>query len=106
MNIINLTTHPITDATTGIEYKPSGMVVRAEAIKKQQEEFGDLNVLVYNYKLYKGTKLPPKKPNTVYIVSNMALNAIPLDRTDFVGPGPVEKDENGKPFACRGFRAR
>lgn len=103
MNIINLTTHPITDANTGIVYKPSGRVLRADSRTEIQTGYG-VQVATYKYYLSEGTQLPPQLPNTLYIVSSMALNAIPAHRTDFIAPGPVEKDETGKPFACRGFR--
>lgn len=104
MQVINLTTHTITDAITGIMYKPSGRVLRADSRTTNQPGYGDIQVASYEYFLTKGTKLPPELPNTMYIVSSMALNAIPANRTDFVAPGPVEKDENGRPFCCRGFK--
>lgn len=50
------------------------------------------------------TKLPEPAKDTVYVVSNMTMNAVPKERTDVVDPGPVEKDENNKPIGCRGFR--
>lgn len=103
MTIVNLTSHEITDANTGIVYKPSGQVIRANSKGQVQEGYG-ITVLTYEYYLTEGTMLPPEIPGYVYIVSNLALNAIPKHRTDFVAPGPVEKDERGKPVCCRGFR--
>ena len=104
MQIINLTTHTITDAITGKVYPPSGQVLRADSRTVLQAGYGNIQVATYEYFLSEGTKLPSELPNTLYIVSSMALNAIPAHRTDFVAPGPVEKDDNGKPFACRGFK--
>ncbi len=102
MKIINLLPHTITDVTTGISYPTSGMIIRAESTGYKLLGYKDVQVTKYEYKLT--SKLPEPKPNTLYIVSNMAMNAIPADRKDIVGPGPVEKDENGKPVGCRGFR--
>ena len=104
MKVINLTTHTITDAITGNIYKPSGRVLRADSRTINQPGYGDIQVSSYEYFLSQGTELPPELPDTMYIVSSMALNAIPANRTDFVAPGPVEKDDNGKPFCCRGFK--
>lgn len=103
MNVINLTTHQITDALTGRVYKPSGRVLRADSRTELQSGYG-VQVARYEYFLPEGAELPPELPDTLYIVSSMALNAIPAHRTDFIAPGPVEKDQDGRPFACRGFR--
>lgn len=103
MKLINLLPHSITDITTGISYPPSGMVVRADSTGEIETGYGELHVVSYYYNLT--TKLPDPKPNTIYLVSNMAMNAIPNNRKDFVGPGPVEKDENRRPIGCRGFRS-
>lgn len=102
MNIINLTPHTITDITTGKVYKPSGRVLRADSKVKLQKGYG-VQVSSYHYFLEE-SHLPKELPDTTYIVSNMALNAIPKHRKDFIAPGPVEKDENARPIGCRGFR--
>ena len=99
--IINLTTHEITDTMTGITYRPSGIVARADTKKNLVSKPGQ--PAIYEYTVVNLEGLPEPKPNTLYIVSNMALNAVPKDRTDVVAPGPVEKHEN-KPIGCRGFR--
>lgn len=100
-NIINLTTHPITDLMTGITYPPSGIVARADTNKKLVSKTGQ--PAIYEYESCNLDGLPEPKPNTLYIVSNMALNAVPKDRQDVIAPGPVEKYDN-KPIGCRGFR--
>lgn len=99
--IVNLTTHPITDIMTGITYQPSGIVARSDTNKKLIRKIGQL--AIYEYEPYNLEGLPEPKPNTLYIVSNMALNAVPKDRHDVIAPGPVEKYKN-KPIGCRGFR--
>lgn len=101
VNIINLTTHPITDTMTGITYQPSGIVARADNNKKLVSKPGE--PAIYEYMAINLDGLPEPKPNTLYIVSNMALNAVPKDRQDVIAPGPVEKFDN-KPIGCRGFR--
>lgn len=102
MKIINLMAHSITDITTGKHYKPCGLVIRAKSVSHKIEEYKNVNVFRYENTLE--VPLPEPQPDTLYVVSNMALNAVPKNRTDVVGPGPVEKDENGKPVGCRGFR--
>lgn len=105
MQVINLTEHTITDLLTGNTYNPSGMLFRTTTISKPQTGYGDLPVNLYEPALYGGTKLPPELPNTVYIVSNMALNAIPKHRKDFIAPGPVTKDKKTRlPIGCMGFQ--
>jgi hypothetical protein len=102
MQVINLTSHTITDTTTGEIYEPSGMILRAQTNQTKLEGYGQLNVS--RYKSNFTMDLPEQLDNTVYIVSAMALSAIPSNRTDFIAPGPVEKDENYRPIGCRGFR--
>lgn len=103
MKIVNCMSHSITDTTTGKTYEPSGLVVRAKSNAIPKEGYSDLNVSEYTCTLT--TPLPEPKEDTIYVVSNMTLSAIPKERTDIVGPGPVEKDENFRPVGCRGFRS-
>jgi hypothetical protein len=105
MQVINLTEHTITDLLTGKVYEKSGKLFRTTTIPKPQSGYGDMQVNLYEPALYGGTKLPPVLPNTVYIVSNMALNAIPKNRKDFIAPGPVTKDKRTRlPIGCIGFQ--
>ena len=102
-NIINLTTHPITDLMTGITYPPSGIVARADTNKKLVSKAGQPAIYEYEYCNLDG--LPDPQPDTLYIVSNMALSAVPSHRTDVIAPGPVETYDNN-PIGCRGFRTK
>lgn len=102
MKIINLTSHTITNTITGEVYPKSGRVLRAKSTPSPQEGYNNVEVNKYKYELT--MPLPEQIDGVLYVVSNMALNAIPDHRTDIVGPGPVEKDENNKPIGCRGFR--
>ena len=105
MQIINLTEHQITDLLTGNVYEPSGKLFRTTTVAKPQAGYGDLTVNNFEPKLYQGTKLPLARPDTLYIVSNMAINAIPKNRKDFIAPGPVVKDKlTRKPLGCMGFQ--
>ena len=105
MRVVNLTEHTITDLLTGTVYKPSGKLFRTTTISKPQSGYGDIPVNLYEPVLYSGTKLPPELPDTIYIVSNMALNAIPKHRKDFIAPGPVTKDKKTRqPIGCIGFQ--
>lgn len=105
MQAINLTEHTITDLLTGTVYEPSGILFRTTTIPKPQTGYGNIPVNLYEPALYGGTKLPPELPDTVYIVSNMALNAIPKHRKDFIAPGPVTKNKKTRiPMGCMGFQ--
>ena len=102
MKLINLTSHNITDSTTGKTYLVSGIVARAHVTK----ELVCASPLIQRYVHSNIDGLPEPKEGFMYIVSNMALNAVPEDRTDVVAPGPVEKNEFGIPVGCRGFRVK
>ena len=105
MQVINLTEHTITDLLTGTVYEPSGKLFRTTTISKPQSGYGDIPVNMYEPALYSGTKLPQELPDTIYIVSNMALNAIPKNRKDFIAPGPVTKNKKTRvPIGCMGFQ--
>lgn len=107
MQAINLTEHIITDLLTGTVYEPSGKLFRTTTISKPQSGYGNIPVNKYEPVLYNGTKLPPKLPNTVYIVSNMAINTIPKHRKDFIAPGPVIKNKKTRaPIGCMGFQVK
>ena len=61
-NIINLTTHPITDLMTGITYPPSGIVARADTNRKLVSKIGQ--PAIYEYESCNLDGLPEPKPNT------------------------------------------
>jgi len=102
INYINLTKHDITEVSTGITIPKSGIVVRCTTNRKRVSKQSNLPI----YKTISGDidYLPEPKPNTIYIISALALNCKDKDRTDVVAPGQVQKDEHGKILGCTGFR--
>ena len=107
MQIINLTGHDITDLTTGTTYKPDGKVIRVSSKAVPVTGYNGIRVCDYVYELEDGITLPAPIEGTLYLISNMALNAVPSSRTDFIAPGPVQKAKHSNtPLGCRGFRRK
>jgi hypothetical protein len=104
MQLINLTPHEVHDLNTGTVIPPSGTVARVGKCTTRVEHIN--NIPVYRT-TFEGEveNLPEPKPDTVYIVSALYLNAIPAERTDVVCPGNVKK-VNGKIIGCYGFRIK
>lgn len=101
MKVVNLTPHTINEVTTGTSYPPSGQVARvAQVTVKAGEHDG---VPMYKSTFGKVEGLPEPEEGTIYIVSAMALNGV-VGRDDVVSPGNLERDENGQPVGCVGFR--
>lgn len=101
---VNLTQHDINEVTTGTVIQRSGKVVR---ITQTTRELRVHNLIpIYVSTFGKLTGLPPRKDGVVYIVSALALNEVPDDRTDVVAPGNLQRDERGQPIGCVGFRAK
>ena len=46
--------------------------------------------------------LPEPQEGVIYIVSGMVRSAVP-DRLDVVSPGPLVRDEQGRPIGCEGL---
>ena len=104
MDIVNLTQHSITEVTTGQTFPPSGRVVRVRTASRLVRTHQCCPIYDYNTEEIVG--LPEAKENTLYIVSALALNAVPAERTDVVAPGAIHRDENKRPIGCFGFRQR
>ena len=104
MQYINLTQHTITDVMTGKTYEPSGIEARASTKATLLNEIDGTKI--YAYKQVDIESLPEPKPNTMYIVSNMALNAVPEHRIDVVAPGPAKRSVRGSVIGCRGFQQK
>lgn len=102
MEFINLTSHSITEVTSGKTFPPSGRVARVKSsTTKVNEHFG---CPIYSSTFSEISGLPEPKEGTMYIVSSLALNTVPEDRTDVVAPGNLQRDENKRPIGCIGFR--
>lgn len=100
MKFINLTPHTINEVTTGNSYEPSGKVARAKSTTILVNRHDDVPIYQSTFGTLEG--LPDPVENTLYIVSALALNS--TTRTDVVSPGTLQRDENGQPIGCVGFR--
>lgn len=99
---VNLTSHPITEITTGNTYERSGIVARVKTKSEKIDTHMDSPIYVTTFGEVEG--LPEPVEGTYYIVSALILNAIPKDRTDVVAPGNVQRDQKGKIIGCMGFK--
>ena len=80
---INLTPHEIYETVTGLRI-PTTSVARVRQCSRE--------IAVID--------------GVIYIVSALALNAVPADRTDVVAPGNAVRNELGIVIGCAGFRCR
>ena len=99
---VNLTSHTITEVTTGTIIPRSGIVARIKAATNKVTKHNEIPVYQTIFGEIEG--LPEPKENTIYIISALALNAVPKNRTDVVSPGRVCKSEHGEIIGCIGFR--
>lgn len=102
--IVNLTAHTINEVTTGNSYPASGIVARVKSSTTKVGQHGGCPIYVSEFSDIEG--LPEPVENVVYIVSALALNAVPAHRTDVVAPGNLQRDEKGQPIGCVGFRRK
>jgi len=98
---INLTAHTINELYTGLKIEPSGVVARVEQLKDKNRECNGVPLFDCTYGELRG--LPAPKDNIMYIVSSMALNAVPSWRKDVIAPGFVKRKQNGEVLGCMGF---
>ena len=101
---VNLTPHQIDEQTTGLSI-PSRGVAR---IKMQSRIIDTIDGVPLFHSYYVGNLegLPEPVEGTIYIVSALALNAVPVDRIDVVAPGDAIRDDKGRVIGCKGFRCR
>ncbi len=102
MPFINLTPHDINEVTTGLTI-PSKGVARVRSATRIVGIVDNINIY---QSVFDGTieNLPDPVPGTIYIVSALALNAVPAYRTDVVAPGNLIRNEQGQAIGCQGFR--
>lgn len=101
---VNLTSHTINEVTTGLEVPRSGIIARVkQSTVKSAEHSG---VPIYTSEFGEVEGLPAPQEGVLYIISALTMNAVPANRTDVVAPGNLQRDENGQPVGCVGFRGR
>ena len=104
MKFINLTSHTINEVTTGQEFPTTGRVARTKTFTDEVDNIEGCPI--YTTETGELYGLPQRVEGVTYIVSALALNAVPSDRTDVVAPGNLQRDEHGKPIGCMGFRRK
>ena len=102
--LINLTGHEIHELETGIIIPPSKHQLRTSCITTELAPINGIRTYRSEEHIL-NSKLPKPVVGVVYIISALAMNAIPADRTDFVCPKQVVR-KNGKIIGCKGFRIR
>jgi len=99
---INLTSHTLNEVTTGMALPVSGIVARVKSSTTTHRVHNGIPIYISDFGEIQG--LPEPIEGTIYVVSALALNAIPPHRTDVVAPGNLQRDQDGKPIGCVGFR--
>ena len=101
---INLTPHQIDEQITGLSIPSSGIA----RIKIQSRVIDTIDGVPLYHSYYVGNLegLPEPVDGIIYVVSALALNAVPSERTDVVAPGDVVRDDKGRVIGCKGFRCR
>lgn len=102
MQFINLTAHTITEVTTQTTIPASGRIARVKASTIKISNASGIPIYKSTFGEIEG--LPEPQNGILYIVSALCLNAISSSRTDVVAPGNLQRDENGQPVGCVGFR--
>lgn len=104
MNFINLTPHTINIHTPAgvIDVAPSGDVARVSVTDVPAAPIAGIPVA----KRVTGdvVGLPAPQDGVAYIVSGMVAAAVP-GRPDVFSPGPLVRDDAGKPIGCNGLYA-
>jgi hypothetical protein len=110
MDIINLTPHEITiynDNEVVKVYPPSGTIVRARSESTPAGELDGVPVVEFVFTADLDN-LPEPAADTIYIVSTLAIQALPHPRYDVVAPdtGPESaiRDAAGKIVGIRRFQ--
>ena len=106
-NIINLTPHAISIITpTGsLVVSPSGETARVSQSETPRPtvECDGMAVPIAARETGEVVGLPEPRTGFIYIVSGMV--AASARRADVFSPGPLVRDESGRPIGCRGLFA-
>jgi hypothetical protein len=100
---VNLTPHTLTiHLSEGkvLKLAPSGEVARVATVETPAEPVEGVPTVRTAYGQVTG--LPSSKVGTTLIVSGMVATASP--RADVMSPGPLVRDDTGRPVGCRGLR--
>lgn len=107
MNIVNLTPHALNLMPVGpdgpvVTIPPSGQVARCAVNRVQVDTVtvDGISVPVNQTRFGKVSDLPDPQPDTIYVVSAIAAQAVP-DRWDVFIPDDVVRDDQGRIIGAR-----
>ena len=108
MKFVNLTPLALNVITPDgvITLEPSGKVARVEEVRSSTADVGGIPVGLLAFGEVEGVPAPRK--NTIYVVSGFVAAEIAREgvRNDVLCPGPLVRDENGRPVGCLGLALR
>jgi hypothetical protein len=101
--IVNLTPHKVVvlDDNNNVvaEFASEGVI----RLSEERQLIGQINGIPLYIKRFGTTvALPPQREGVYYIVSLPVAQAFP-DRSDFIVPDQVVRDNEGRIIGCRGF---
>ena len=105
-NIINLTPHTLNIHTPDgvVDIEPSGQVARVTSSDQEKASINGIPTVFTVMGEIAGLPYGPVQlqPETFYVVSGMVAASCP--RRDILSPGPLVRDNNGRPVGCHGLR--
>lgn len=110
MKIINCTPHKLTiyrhkNDNIPLEVLPSGNVARCAVVNTPQDGipmgYDEIQVNRATYGVVSG--LPDPEPDTIYVVSMLALSGLAGSRPDCYSPGEAVRDASGQIVGCIGL---
>ena len=104
IKLVNLTGHEVRELETGALIPASKYTLRTRCVTTELPSINGIRTYKSEEHVL-NSKLPKPVDGVVYIVSALALNAIPKERTDFVCPKQVVR-EKGEIVGCKGFRVQ
>jgi len=103
MEFVNLTPHTINIHNESDELvltvPPSGKVARVAAPRRQFAQIDGVGIYTVAYGEIEG--LPAPQEGVRYITSGLVRTR--ADRSDVFSPGPLLRDEDGRPMGCIGL---
>lgn len=102
--LVNCTPHAVRvhgeDGSVLVELPPSGGVARVTTTRTPAGGFAGVPLATTEFGEVEG--LPEPQPDTMLIVSGLVRSALP-GRADLASPGPLVRDETGRPTGCIGL---